>query len=111
MNEGVQFQVLVPYEVVVEDPGKKLVIKFELIMAELEKPNISRNASSTTKRRSVIKEKVPSDQLFTSVAVQEVVLTVSETWSMHEYFPITFDDTHFCQVGSWGRAAATGVGP
>jgi len=75
--------------------GEPIVIKLELLMAELEKPKQEPKKQST----SVAAEKPSSSPLFTRIASQSLSVVCDEaSQQLHAYYPVTFSAMHFCQL-------------
>mmetsp|Transcript_22498 Transcript_22498/g.70377 ORF Transcript_22498/g.70377 Transcript_22498/m.70377 type:complete len:841 (+) Transcript_22498:409-2931(+) len=91
-----------------------LQVNFELLMAELNKPETMHEASpeqSLTKPQAqsnpeegsisskIILERPPSSPLFTRIAARTLHVVRSEdTQQLHAYYPVTFSPTNFCQL-------------
>ena len=100
LNEGCQFQLLLESSVddrrLIFEKGEAVVLKLDLLMAELEKPQKTTEKKPAT---SVAAEKPSAAPLFTRIASQTLnIVCDPASQQLHAYYPVTFSAMHFCQL-------------
>lgn len=75
------------------DTAASININVELLVADFK----SRESKSTKVLELV--ETIPADPVFVPAAKQTIAASLNAVYGVNEYYPITFDDTHFCEMG------------